>query len=64
LWLLLPVALFVGASALKLPQKVGHVIDLAAAIAVMLQAGVWGNRFIRRWFEEKSTRGAGGDGRR
>jgi len=62
LWLLLPVALFVGASALRLPETVEHVIGLVAAIALMLQAAVWGNRFIKRWFEEKSVRPPGGDG--
>src|SRR5215510_2639476 len=48
LWLLLPVAAFVGASALRLPPKIEHIVDLAAAIALMLQAAVWGNRFIDR----------------
>ena len=62
LWLLLPVAIFVGASALRLPEKVEHVIGLVAAIALMLQAAAWGNRFIKRWFEEKTARPAGGDG--
>jgi small-conductance mechanosensitive channel len=62
LWLLFPVALYVGASALQLPEKVGNVVGLAAAIALMLQAAVWGNRFIKRWFEEKSARPLGGDG--
>jgi small-conductance mechanosensitive channel len=62
LWLLLPVALFVGASELRLPAKLEHVIDLTAAVALMLQVGVWGNRFIRRWFDEKSARPAGVDG--
>ena len=62
LWLLFPVALFVGATALRLPQKVEHVIGLVAAIALMLQAAAWGNRFIQRWFEEKTARPAGGDG--
>jgi small-conductance mechanosensitive channel len=62
LWLLLPVALLVGASVLRLPESVEHVVELAAAIAVMLQAAAWGDRFISRWFEEKSARPGDGDG--
>jgi small-conductance mechanosensitive channel len=62
LWLLFPVALYVGGSALRLSEKVEHVIGLTAAIALMLQAAAWGNRFIQRWFEEKTAHPARGDG--
>jgi small-conductance mechanosensitive channel len=62
LWLLLPVVLLAGASALWLPEALGQALELAAAVALMLQAGVWGNRAIRRWFQEKSARPAVGDG--
>lgn len=61
LWLLLPVAMYFGAFALRLPGKLEHAVEVAAAIALMLQVAVWGNRFIRRWFEEKTAR-PGGDG--
>ena len=62
LWLLLPVAVYFGASALRLSPKIEHVLELAAVISLMLQAAFWGNRFIKRWFEEKSARPAGTDG--
>jgi small-conductance mechanosensitive channel len=62
LWLLLPVALYFGASALDLPAKLGHLIDVAAVVAVMVQAAVWGNHFVYRWFDFKAVRGGSADG--
>ena len=50
LWLLLPLALYGGASALELPDKLGHLIDILAVISLMLQAALWVNRFITVWF--------------
>jgi Na+/H+ antiporter NhaC len=63
LWLLLPVALFVGASALRLPETVEHVIGLVAAIALMLQAAVWGQS-IHQALVRGKVRAPAGRGRR
>jgi small-conductance mechanosensitive channel len=49
IWLLLPVALYAGASALTLPRKLEHLIDTVVVIALMLQVALWINRFIRGW---------------
>ncbi|MCC7487717.1 MAG: mechanosensitive ion channel family protein [Burkholderiales bacterium] len=62
LWLLLPVALYIGAGALELPGRVHEAIGNAAVIVLMLQAGGWAHRFIGSWFELKSTRREGADG--
>jgi small-conductance mechanosensitive channel len=62
LWLLLPVALYFGASALELPAKLGEFVDVAATIALMAQAAAWAHRFIERWFDLKAARRDGVDG--
>jgi len=53
LWLLLPVALYAGSLFLELPARLGRVIELAALLVLMLQAGLWVSRFIERWAEYK-----------
>ncbi len=62
LWLLLPLALYAGASALELPGKIEQVIDAAAVVALTLQAALWANRFISGWLERKVARRRAGDG--
>jgi small-conductance mechanosensitive channel len=52
-WLLVPVALYGGASALELPAKLETVIDHLAVIAIMLQAAVWVNRFLQGWLAKR-----------
>jgi small-conductance mechanosensitive channel len=60
--LLLPLALYVGASALDLPGKLNRAIGAAAIVGVMLQAALWANCFIHGWLERKITRLRGGNG--
>lgn len=48
-WVLIPVAAAVGASALELPQRLERIIGTAAMVVVMLQAALWVNRFIDSW---------------
>jgi len=53
LWLLVPVALFAGASALELPAKLEAIVDKLAVVALMLQAAVWVNRFTLEWLAKQ-----------
>ncbi|HET9403465.1 MAG TPA: mechanosensitive ion channel family protein [Burkholderiales bacterium] len=53
LLLLLPVALYAGSLVLELPARLGRVVELAALMVLMLQAGLWVNRFIGHWAEYK-----------
>ena len=62
LWLLLPLALYAGASALDLPERLGRLVDVIAVVALMLQAALWANHFIRGWAERKMARRQAGDG--
>ncbi len=43
---LLAVALYLGAQYLALPAKAGHIVDGVAVVALLLQAGVWGQHGI------------------
>ena len=49
LWLLLPVAAYAGCLFLEPPARVGRAVELLALLALILQAGLWANRFIGRW---------------
>jgi small-conductance mechanosensitive channel len=53
LLLMLPVALYAGASALDIPVRLERFIQLAAVIGLLLQAGLWANRFLARWVARK-----------
>lgn len=61
-WLLFPVAIYAGASALDLPPRLGTVIDRLAVISVLLQAAVWSSRFIRSWLARRIEERRGMDG--
>ena len=49
LWLLLPVALYAGATVLDMPARLARLTEIAAVLAVLAQAGMWLNRFIGLW---------------
>ena len=54
LLLLLPVALYAGASALEIPARLERFIQLAAVVGLLLQAGLWASRFLARWVARKA----------
>lgn len=54
LWLLVPVALNAGASALELPARLETVLSALALLALVLQAGLWATHFISSWLETKT----------
>jgi small-conductance mechanosensitive channel len=62
LWLLLPLALYAGATALDLAPRLERVIEVAAVVALLLQVALWANRFIRGWLQRKMERRREGDG--
>ncbi|MBI2295597.1 MAG: mechanosensitive ion channel [Betaproteobacteria bacterium] len=54
LLLLLPVALYAGASALDIPVRFERFLQLAAVVGLLLQAGLWASRFLARWAARKA----------
>jgi len=61
-WLLFPVAIYAGASAVDLPRKLEQLVDTVVVVALMVQAALWANRFIRSSFERQIARRRGVDG--
>jgi small-conductance mechanosensitive channel len=54
LLLLLPVALYAGASALEIPARLERFLQLAAVVGLLLQAGLWASRFLAGWVARKA----------
>ena len=48
-WVLVLVALFIGAQLVELPRKADRIVDHVAVIAVIAQAAFWASDAIRRW---------------
>lgn len=51
--LLLPVALYAGAQALTLPARLDRLIEVAAVLALLVQATLWANCAIARWLKRR-----------
>src|SRR5688572_28497818 len=49
IWLLFPIALYAGASALELPAKLEHAINLLVVVALVFQIVLLVNGFIGLW---------------
>jgi small-conductance mechanosensitive channel len=64
LWLLFPLALYAGASALEIPAKIEQAIDLLVVVALVLQIVLWVNGFIGLWVgrQVEKRRGVDGEG--
>jgi small-conductance mechanosensitive channel len=62
IWLMLPIALYAGSSALALPDKLSRLMDVMAVVALILQVAVWTNRAIRVWLNHKISQRSVGDG--
>jgi small-conductance mechanosensitive channel len=62
--LLTPVALYAGFSALDAPARLARLIEAAAVLALLAQAGLWANRLIAIWMEQKvaESRDRGAEG--
>jgi small-conductance mechanosensitive channel len=64
LWLLFPLALYAGASALELPGKIDQAIELLVVVALVVQTVLWVNGFIGLWVgrQVEKRRGIDGEG--
>ncbi|MBI4204776.1 MAG: mechanosensitive ion channel family protein [Betaproteobacteria bacterium] len=62
IWLLFPLALYAGASALELPARLEHVVNLVVVVALVLQVVLWVNGFIGFWLERQVEKRRGVDG--
>lgn len=62
LWLLSPLALKAGASALELGPAIDRVIDIAAISGLVLQAGLWATRMTREWIDRRVSNREGAEG--
>lgn len=63
IWLLIPLAVYAGASAVTLPPKLDNLIDIVAVVSLMLQAALWINRIVVCWLDRKieNQRGVNGE---
>lgn len=62
LWVLAPVALNAGASALELPTRLESVIGALALLSLVFQAGLWSSHFVGAWLEGKTAARESADG--
>jgi len=49
MWLLLPLALYAGVSALKVPARLDALLQHAALVGLIAQFAVWANRWLLQW---------------
>jgi small-conductance mechanosensitive channel len=62
--LLLPLAAYIGARYLELPERIDLVVSRITVVALLMQAALWANRFIAVWLndtiqEKRQTDAAG-----
>lgn len=62
LWLLAPVALHVGSSALELPARLETILSALALLGLVMQVGLWATHFISSWLETKTRARESTDG--
>jgi MscS family membrane protein len=62
IWLLFPLALYAGASALDLPGGLDQLIGVLVVVGLMLQAALWVNRFVLGWLDRQIEKRRGVDG--
>jgi small-conductance mechanosensitive channel len=53
LWLFLPLAAFAGASTLKIPARLDHLLENLAMVGVLAQVAVWVNRLLAHWLAQR-----------
>jgi small-conductance mechanosensitive channel len=62
LWMLLPFAIFVAASALDLPQRIDRLVNVIAVGALLFQAAICINVLVGRWIAHQIDRRGSVDG--
>lgn len=60
--LLLPLALLAAASVLEVPERLGRLVEIAAVIGLVLQAGLWASHLIEEWLDRRTASRAGTEG--
>jgi small-conductance mechanosensitive channel len=55
LWLLLPLALYAGVSALQVPARLDQLLHHVAMVGVIAQVAVWANRLLVFWLTQRMT---------
>ncbi|MGH8709284.1 MAG: mechanosensitive ion channel family protein, partial [Burkholderiales bacterium] len=48
-WLLTPLALYAGASALEIPARLDRLLESVAMVALVAQFALWTNRWVLQW---------------
>ncbi|MDB5805316.1 MAG: Mechanosensitive ion channel protein MscS [Betaproteobacteria bacterium] len=62
LWLLIPLAMYVGATAVQLPDKLDHGLDRLVVVMLLVQAAFWINALISLWLTGQIDKRRGTDG--
>lgn len=61
-WLLLPLSLYIGSTALELPPKLDSVVTTLLVVGLLVQAAFWGNAVIGLWMNGQIERRRATDG--
>ncbi|HEY4374748.1 MAG TPA: mechanosensitive ion channel family protein [Burkholderiales bacterium] len=56
LWLLIPLAVYIGSTAVILPDKLDHDLDVVVAVALLVQAAFWVNALVGLWVNGEMER--------
>jgi len=62
LWLLIPLAMYVGATAVELPDKLDHGLDRLVVVMLLAQTAFWINALINLWLTGEIERRRNTDG--
>lgn len=61
LWLLAPLALYVGAATMELPPRLDRLLESIALVALVMQFALWATRLLSRWLSMRAEAARGTD---
>lgn len=61
LWLLAPLALYVGATTMELPVRLDRLLESIALVALVMQFALWATRLLSRWLSMRAEAARGTD---
>jgi len=61
LWLLAPLALYVGATTMELPARLDRLLESIALVALVMQFALWATRLLSRWLSMRAEAARGTD---